>query len=72
MKGTNKSDRQVKCPTCGTPTLFSAANEFRPFCCDRCKTGDLAAWASETYAVPVSGSSEDNEENLAADVTELD
>lgn len=41
----------VKCPTCRTPTEWSADNPFRPFCSERCKLIDLGAWANEDYAV---------------------
>ena len=39
----------LNCPTCGKPTVFSPYNECRPFCSRQCKTGDLAAWASDEY-----------------------
>lgn len=64
---TAKIERLVNCPTCAVPTVFGAANLFRPFCSDRCKTGDLAAWASETYTVPVSDLTSDGEESVAED-----
>ena len=44
--------RQVPCPTCGQPTLFSPANPWRPFCSARCRGADLGAWAAEDYRVP--------------------
>jgi uncharacterized protein len=62
-----KVERLVKCPTCAAPTIFGASNLFRPFCSDRCKTGDLAAWASETYTVPVSDLTSDGEESAPED-----
>ena len=43
---------RVKCPVCGTATVYSPKNPFRPFCGQICKTGDLAAWASDEYRVP--------------------
>ena len=45
---------KVKCPGCGKPTEFTPDNKFRPFCSERCSTGDLGAWADESYKVPVS------------------
>jgi hypothetical protein len=42
---------QVKCPRCGRPTPWRD-NPWRPFCSERCKMGDLAAWAEGEYAVP--------------------
>lgn len=51
MSGT--SEKKIKCPTCGKPTLFSPQNASRPFCSERCKLIDLGAWAEEKYAIPV-------------------
>ncbi|MDH4121793.1 MAG: DNA gyrase inhibitor YacG [Deltaproteobacteria bacterium] len=39
------------CPTCGNLTTWQD-NPWRPFCSERCKTLDLAAWAEEKYAIP--------------------
>ena len=44
--------RQVPCPTCGKPASFAPENQWRPFCCERCRSIDLGAWASEAYAIP--------------------
>ncbi|MDE3233771.1 MAG: DNA gyrase inhibitor YacG [Pseudomonadota bacterium] len=44
--------REVKCPTCGGPSLFSSQNPYRPFCSERCKGIDLGAWANESFRVP--------------------
>jgi len=41
----------VKCPNCGTEKEFTA-NEFRPFCSERCKLLDFGAWADEEYNLP--------------------
>lgn len=43
--------RLVPCPSCGTPSEFAPNNAFRPFCSERCKAGDLGAWAMERYRV---------------------
>ena len=48
----------VKCPTCGQRVEWSEASRFRPFCSERCKTGDLGAWASNAYVVEGSPSDE--------------
>lgn len=53
--------RQVPCPGCGQPALYSADNRWRPFCSQRCRTGDLGAWATERYRVPAT-STPDTEE----------
>jgi len=41
----------VKCPRCGRPAPWRD-NPWRPFCSERCKNIDLAAWAEGEYAVP--------------------
>ena len=43
--------KSAKCPSCGRPARWED-NPFRPFCSERCKQIDLAAWADEEYAVP--------------------
>lgn len=42
----------VKCPTCGRPVEWSAANPWRPFCSERCRLIDLGAWADEQHRIP--------------------
>lgn len=42
---------QVDCPHCGRRTEFGPRNPWRPFCSERCKTGDLGAWASNAYVI---------------------
>ena len=44
--------RRASCPTCGKPAEHSPANPWRPFCCARCRSIDLGAWASEAYRIP--------------------
>lgn len=44
--------RTVTCPTCSGDSIYSTANPFRPFCCERCKQVDLGAWASEDFRMP--------------------
>jgi endogenous inhibitor of DNA gyrase (YacG/DUF329 family) len=41
----------VKCPSCGKRTEYDPANEYRPFCSERCKLLDFGAWADEEYAL---------------------
>ena len=43
--------RTVNCPRCGTSVVWNSEARFRPFCSERCKTGDLGAWATEQYRV---------------------
>ncbi|MDE2368914.1 MAG: DNA gyrase inhibitor YacG [Burkholderiales bacterium] len=52
--------RQVPCPNCRAPTLFGAANPWRPFCSQRCRGADLGAWASERFRVPAELPTEDD------------
>jgi endogenous inhibitor of DNA gyrase (YacG/DUF329 family) len=40
----------VPCPICRKKTEWDG-NPFRPFCSERCKTIDLAAWASGEYHI---------------------
>ncbi|HKX95623.1 MAG TPA: DNA gyrase inhibitor YacG [Methylibium sp.] len=49
--GTPAGKRLVPCPACGAPSEFAPTNQFRPFCSERCKAGDLGAWAMERYRV---------------------
>ena len=43
---------KVACPTCGQPSEYAPSNKWRPFCCERCRSIDLGAWAAEAYAIP--------------------
>ncbi|MBY0411461.1 MAG: DNA gyrase inhibitor YacG [Burkholderiaceae bacterium] len=51
--------RTVTCPTCSGDSIYSHANPFRPFCCERCKQVDLGAWASEDFRMPTDTPPED-------------
>lgn len=42
----------VRCPACGGDSVYSETNPYRPFCCERCKSLDFGAWASESFRVP--------------------
>jgi endogenous inhibitor of DNA gyrase (YacG/DUF329 family) len=42
----------VKCPQCLRPVIWAIENEFRPFCCERCKLIDLGEWAMEEKVIP--------------------
>ena len=64
--------RQVKCPHCGKPTLFTPENPARPFCSDRCKLIDLGAWAEEKYAVPVTPTTEEELRELMESMEKVD
>ena len=43
--------RVVNCPQCGKPVPWTPESKWRPFCSERCKTLDLAAWASDHYRI---------------------
>lgn len=60
-KPTETAVRQVPCPACGQPAVFAPANRWRPFCSERCRVGDLGAWASERYRVPASAAPDTDE-----------
>ena len=51
--------RIVACPTCSKRVKWSAGNEFRPFCSERCKLIDLGAWADESHRIPGDPSTDD-------------
>lgn len=42
---------KLKCPTCRCAIVYDLANPFRPFCSERCRTRDIAAWADESYRI---------------------
>jgi uncharacterized protein len=50
----------VSCPACGKAALFAPANEWRPFCSERCRSIDLGAWASESYRIPAKPGNDDS------------
>lgn len=47
------------CPICGKPA--DPANAGYPFCGPRCRTQDLANWATGAYSVPVPPTEADEE-----------
>ena len=51
--------RIVACPGCGKDSLYAPENAWRPFCSERCRNGDLGAWASESFRVPTEAPPED-------------
>ncbi|UOA08025.1 DNA gyrase inhibitor YacG [Methylobacter sp. S3L5C] len=42
----------VKCPNCQRPVEWTPEQEFKPFCCERCKLIDLGEWAMEEKIIP--------------------
>jgi len=51
----------IKCPQCKKETAWED-NPFRPFCSERCRTADLARWASGEYAIPAENGTVQHEE----------
>lgn len=48
------------CPICRKPVDWEKC-PTRPFCSERCKTRDLAAWSSEAYRLPEKPAEEEGE-----------
>lgn len=53
---------KMTCPHCRKETAWEG-NPYRPFCSERCKTIDLAAWADEKYRVPDKPSTSEEEDD---------
>ena len=46
----------LACPICGRKVAANDPN--MPFCSDRCRTIDLANWATDKYAIPANAPGE--------------
>ena len=57
---TAQETKIVTCPTCGGDSVYGAQNQFRPFCCERCKNIDFGAWASESFRMPTEAPPDDS------------
>ena len=44
--------RLIKCPSCSKRIAYDLSQPNRPFCSERCKIADTAAWATEAFAIP--------------------
>jgi len=53
--------KTVRCPRCRKETAWEG-NPDRPFCSERCRLVDLAAWADGEYRVPGEKNPADEEE----------
>jgi endogenous inhibitor of DNA gyrase (YacG/DUF329 family) len=42
----------VKCPACGKAVAWIDAEQYRPFCSERCRLIDLGEWAAGSYSIP--------------------
>ena len=53
------------CPICGKPA--GPGSGTFPFCSGRCRTQDLANWATGEYAIPVATTEADERWEIAGD-----
>ena len=56
MLNVNKLDpdtmtKIVQCPQCGQDVPWQQKQQWKPFCCERCKLIDLGEWASEGHVI---------------------
>jgi uncharacterized protein len=49
---THEKTLTVSCPTCNRNVPWLPEQQFKPFCCERCKMIDLGEWAMETRKIP--------------------
>ena len=47
-----KTIKNVNCPNCGRSVLWTDEQQYKPFCCERCKLIDLGEWAMEEKKIP--------------------
>jgi endogenous inhibitor of DNA gyrase (YacG/DUF329 family) len=52
MASEARRQKSVACPGCGSTTVWSTDNPFRPFCSERCKLIDFGQWATGAYRIP--------------------
>ena len=58
----------VQCPTCQNPVVWSAEQQFKPFCSERCRLIDLGDWATEAHKIVGESCLETDE--ISADLTD--
>lgn len=51
-----KAGKGPRCPICGLP----GAQDYRPFCSQRCADVDLGRWLTGRYAIPVTEDSDED------------
>lgn len=54
----------IPCPRCRKITAYDSKNSFRPFCSERCKLIDTAAWADEQHKIPGESHYDESEKAL--------
>ena len=64
--------RMIACPGCKRNVLYDLTNPFRPYCSARCKEIDIAAWATESYRIPVAATESGEEDKLNMEENESD
>lgn len=47
----DKKALTIKCPSCGTKTIWSKDNFHRPFCSEQCRNKDFIGWANEEKVI---------------------
>ena len=70
-KRISQTQKPLICPFCKTnkPSVNKA---LWPFCSERCKTGDLGAWATETYRVPGGALPDENDPDSESSIPDFD
>ncbi len=71
-KAKNQKTIIVRCPTCRQSVKYDLESPFRPFCSERCRIQDTAAWADECYRIagPPAESDEGTPDNPEDDFLE--
>ncbi len=54
---------EIKCPRCGQKSYWQD-NESRPFCSEKCRLIDLAAWSDEDYTIDGGRAPQNEEDSL--------
>ena len=45
--------KEIPCPSCRKPVVWSEESPYRPFCSKRCQMVDFGDWAMERHRIPV-------------------
>ncbi len=61
-------EAMVPCPMCGRLHPYRTTDPFRPFCSERCRMLDLAAWASDERVIEGDPLEDDEDAGLADNV----
>jgi endogenous inhibitor of DNA gyrase (YacG/DUF329 family) len=55
----------VKCPVCRRLVPWTAEQEFKPFCSERCRLIDLGEWVMEEKRIPGEPLEQENDDEEA-------